>query len=262
MRQLWAGLVSRRTLTWAVLPCWLGGAACLVVMASRGASTALVIAWLSATAASVVVTWRADLPPPRPHAGGRAERIRLDGECRPLLRRAQAAISAVLDSPDAAAAGLLPADGAVILRRHEQEIAATLREITALRAGLDPGPPAARGPMTEAVITSQQRALALAAEAITARVCALERLAAQVQAAGAARLDWQDAHRLAGRNDRYLDLLARTTADDHAMAEITGLTAQAARAGQALRDSLAALADDPEVLAVPGPAGSRAEEEG
>jgi hypothetical protein len=88
MRQLWAGLVSRRTLTWAVLPCWLGGAACLVVMASRGASTALVIAWLSATAASVVVTWRADLPPPRPHAGGRAERIRLDGECRPLLRRA------------------------------------------------------------------------------------------------------------------------------------------------------------------------------
>jgi hypothetical protein len=254
MRQLRTGLVSRRTLTWAVIPCWLLGAACLVLMASRGASPALVIAWLAATAASVVVTWRADVQPPRP-AGGRSrprpEPARLDAECRGLLRRAQAAIAAVLGSESAAADGLLPAGGAAHLSRHEQEITATLHEITMLRAELDATVPAARGPMTEAVIAAQQRALALAGEATTARITALERLAAQVQAADAARLDWQSAHRLSGRNDRYLDLLARTAADEHAIAELTLLAEQAARAARSLRASLGATGAEAEVLALP-----------
>ena len=257
MRQLRAGLASRRTLTWAVLPCWLAAAGCLAVMASRGASAFLVTAWLAATAASVIVTWRADLPPRRPPGAARAEPARLDAQCRLLMRRAQAAVSAVLRSPGAAAGELLPAGEVAGLRRHEQEIAAALREITELRAELGAGPPAARGPMAEAVITAQQRALALAAEATAARVSALERLAAQVQAADAARLDWRNAHRLAARNDRYLDLLARTAADDHAVAELTALAGQAARAGLALRDGLAAGAAEPEVLAVPAPGPAR-----
>jgi hypothetical protein len=255
MSQFRTGPASRRLLTCAVIPCWLVGAACLVVMASRGASSALVIAWLMATAASVVVTWRADLPPPRPAGGAsrsRLERARLDGQGRELLRRAQAAIAVVRGSEGAAADGLLPAGGAAALGHHEQEITATLREITTLRAELDDaGAPAARGPMTEAVIAAQQRALGLAVAATTARVAALERLAAQVQAADAARLDWHSAHRRAGRNDRYLDLLARTAADEHAVAEITGLAEQAARAAQALRESLRATGTEAEVLAVP-----------
>jgi hypothetical protein len=254
MSQFRTGPASRRLLTCAVIPCWLIGAACLVVMASRGASSALVIAWLMATAASVVVTWRADLPPPRPAGGAsrsRPERARLDGQGRELLRRARAAIAVVRGSESAAADGLLPAGGAAALGHHEQEITATLREITTLRAELDAGAPAARGPMTEAVIAAQQRALGLAVAATTARVAALEGLAAQVQAADAARLDWHSAHRRAGRNDRYLDLLARTAADEHAIAEITGLAEQAARAAQALRESLRATGTEAEVLAVP-----------
>jgi hypothetical protein len=257
MRQFRTGLASRRLLTCAVIPCWLVGAACLVVMASRGASTALVIAWLTATAASVVVTWRADLPPPRPAGGAsrsRPERARLDDQGRELLGRAQAAIAAVLGSESAAADGLLPAAGPARLGHHEQEITATLREITTLRAELDDGT-AAHGPLTEAVIASQQRALGLAAAATAARVAALERLAAQVQAADAARLDWHGAHRRAGRNDRYLDLLARTAADEHAITEITGLAEQAAEAAQALRESLRATGTEAEVLAVPAGAG-------
>jgi hypothetical protein len=264
MRQFRTGLASRRLLTCAVIPCWLVGAACLVVMASRGASTALVIAWLTATAASVVVTWRADLPPPRPAGGAprsRPERARLDDQGRELLGRAQAAIAAVLGSESAAADGLLPAAGPARLGHHEQEITATLREITTLRAELTDGTDgtAARGPLTEAVIASQQRALGLAAAATTARVAALERLAAQVQAADAARLDWHSAHRRAGRNDRYLDLLARTAADEHAIAEITGLAEQAARAAQALRESLGAAGAQAEVLALPAVAAAETE---
>jgi hypothetical protein len=262
MRQLRAGLASRRTLTCAVMACWLVAAACLAMLATRGASMTLMTAWLAATVASVVVTWRAARPPPRPPDGGRTEHARLDADCRQLLRRAQAAVRTVLDSPGAAG-GSRPAAGAAGLRHHELEIAATLRDITALRAELDASPPAARGPMTEAVIGAQQRALDLAAEATTARVGALERLAAQVRAAGAARLDWESAHRLAARNDRYLDLLARTAADNHATAELTGLAEQAARAGQALRDGLARAAAEPEVLAVPAapePPASRAAE--
>ena len=260
MRQLRAGLASRRTLTCAVMACWLIAAACLAVMATRGASMTLMTAWLAATVASVIVTWRAARPPPRPSGGARTEPARLDADCRQLLRRAQAAVQTVLDTP-----GARPAAGAAGLRHHELEIAATLREITTLRAELDASRSAARGPMTEAVTGAQRRALDLAAEATTARVGALERLAAQVRAAGAARLDWESAHRLAGRNDRYLDLLARTAADDHATAEITGLAEQAARAGQALRDGLARAAAEPEVLAVPPaperPGRSRAEDE-
>jgi len=237
MRQLRAGLASRRTLTCAVIACWLAAAACLAAMATRGASMALMIAWLAAIASSVVVAWRAGLPPPRPPGGAWTGPSRLDGDSRQLLLRAQAAV----------AGGSQPA--AVL--RHEQEIAATLGEISALRAELDVIPPAARGPVTEAVIAAQQRALDLAAEAATARVAALERLAAQVQAAEAARLDWASAHRAAARNDRFLDLLARTAADGHATAEISGLAEQAARAARVLRDSLAAPAAEPEILAIP-----------
>jgi hypothetical protein len=55
---------------------------------------------------------------------------------------------------------------------------------------------------------------------------------------GAARLDWQSALKLAGLNDRYPDLLARTAADDQAIAGITTLTGQASAADQTMRESL------------------------
>lgn len=51
-----------------------------------------------------------------------------------------------------------------------------------------------------------------------------------MSAAAAAYRDWQDALRVAGLNDRYLDLVARTAADEHAVAEISGMTERAATA--------------------------------
>ncbi|MGN6176318.1 MAG: hypothetical protein ACTHPS_25725 [Streptosporangiaceae bacterium] len=128
------------------------------------------------------------------------------------------------------------------LQRHEWEIASPLRDIAALHAesgtSLPGGSP---GPMTEAVVESHRRALALAQQATTARVCALERYAAQVRVTDAARLDRHSALKIAGLNHRYLDLLARTAADDQAIAEITTLAEQASAADEAFVKASAAL---------------------
>jgi hypothetical protein len=159
--------------------------------------------------------------------------------CRQLLRRAQLAIGAILSSEACTADLLDRAAAQTALKRHEWEIASTLREITALRAESGTSlPGASPGPMTEAVLESHRRALALARQATTARVCALERYAEQVRMTDAARLDWQGALKIAGLNDRYLDLLARTAADDQAIAEITTLTEQASAADEAFREGL------------------------
>ena len=91
----------------------------------------------------------------------------------------------------------------------------------------------------------------LAQAATAARVSALERYAAQVQAADTAQLDWLSALRLSGLNDRYLDLVARTAADEHAIAEIAGLTEQAATAAQVFRGSLHQATLAAEAVALP-----------
>jgi hypothetical protein len=94
------------------------------------------------------------------------------------------------------------------------------------------------GPITDAVLQPHQRALQLAHDAISARVTALERYANQGSAAGTAYRDWQDALRISRLNDRYLDLVARTAADQHAVIEISGLAEQAAAAAQAYRETV------------------------
>ena len=141
-----------------------------------------------------------------------------------------------------------------MLRQHEWEIAVSLREITELLldqvashgAGLG-------GPMTTAVLASQNRAVSIARDAVTARVLGIELLAAHVAAAEAARRDWAAAHQAAGRNDRYLDLVARTAADEHAALQIEGMTEQAALAAQALRETLQQATLAAEALALPDP---------
>jgi hypothetical protein len=80
---------------------------------------------------------------------------------------------------------------------------------------------------------------------------ALERLATQVAAAEAALQDWETAHQLAARNDKYLDLVARTAADEQASAEISGLADQAAEAGRLMRETLAQATLAAEALALP-----------
>ena len=179
--------------------------------------------------------------------------LALELVCRKLLRRAQRAIAVVVSS------GVYARDlrGTVeehVLRQHEWEIALALREITELLLDLvSSAGGSAVGPMTATVLISQNRAISIARDATTVRVLALELLAAQVAAAEAARRDWETAHQAAAKNDKYLDLVARTAADQHATAEIAGLAEQAGQAAQALRETLQRAALAAEALALPEP---------
>jgi|SRR5215469_11464167 len=177
--------------------------------------------------------------------------LALELECRKLLQRAQRAIATIVTS------GVYAHDlrGTVeepVLRQHEWDIAVALREITELLLDLVSSyAGGTAGPMTTAILVSQNRAISIARDATTARVLALELLAAQVAAAEAAQRDWETAHRMAANNDKYLDLVARTAADQRATAEITGLAEQAAEAARAFRETLQQATLAAEALALP-----------
>ncbi len=158
----------------------------------------------------------------------------LDQESRRLLARAQTAIETILAS-DVRAAGLLAADEPT-LRRHEWDIACVALSLTEVRAL--PTPEGRVGAMTAAVADAQRRALRLAEQSAADRVGALERYAHEVATADIAHNDWHVALRLAGLNDRYLELVARTAADELAMVELGELTGQAEITVQVLKDSL------------------------
>jgi hypothetical protein len=176
----------------------------------------------------------------------------LDQPCRELLHRAQVAIGLALHSV-AIEVDLPEIVAEATLRRHEWEIALALRDITDLRAEQEFNAAASAGPMTDAVLESQQRAVNLAQDAILSRVTALERYAAEISAAGNAFKDWQDALRVADLNDAYLDLVARTAADEHAVAEIGSLTAQAAEAARTFHATVSQVSQAAAALALPDP---------
>jgi hypothetical protein len=200
------------------------------------------------------------------HIAGRAEPVRqihdrdkivsplaLSPECRKLLERAQRAIATIVRSR-VYTDDLRGTVAEPVLRQHEWEIAVALREITELL--LDVASSYAggtAGPMTNAVLLPQRRALSMARDATKARVLAIELLATQVAAAEAARQDWESAQRVAANNDKYLDLVARTAADQHATLEITGLAEQVAAAAQAFRETLQRATLAAEALAFPEP---------
>ena len=177
--------------------------------------------------------------------------LALELECRKLLQRAQRAIVTIVTSR-VYAGDLRGAVEEPVLRQHEWEIAVALREITELLLDLVSSyAGGTAGPMTTAVLVSQNRAISIARDATPARVLALELLAAQVAAAEAARRDWETAHRMAANNDKYLDLVARTAADQHATVEITDLAERTAEAAQAFRETLQRAALAAEALALP-----------
>jgi hypothetical protein len=186
----------------------------------------------------------------------------LDRMSRELLIRAQIAISSALDpvadddlvTEDAMQSPDILAEST--LRWHEWQIAIALRDITDLRAEYEYNAAASTGPLTSSVLGPQQRALQVAQDAIESRVTAVERYAAEVSAARSAFRDWQDALRISNLNDSYLDLVARTAADEHAIAEISGLTDQATAAAQAVRDSMRQVGLAAEALALSEPAAS------
>jgi hypothetical protein len=177
--------------------------------------------------------------------------LALELECRKLLQRAQRAIATIVTSR-VYAGDLRGTVEEPVLQQHEWEIAIALREITELLLDLVSSyANGTAGPMTTAVLVSQNRAISIARDATTARVRALELLAAQVAAAEAARRDWDTAHQMAANNDKYLDLVARTAADQHATMEITDLAEQAAEAAQAFRETLQRATLAAEALALP-----------
>jgi hypothetical protein len=175
----------------------------------------------------------------------------LDWDMRTLLGRAQRAIANILGS-GLLAAGLFDADEPA-LRRHEWDIACAVRDFTRIRAL--PGAGAGAGELTGSVAAAQQRALAAAVAATTRRISALEHYAGQVLAADATLRDWQSSLRLSDRNDAYLDLVARTAADELAVAELGQLTDRAALTVRALAASLGQIEAAAEVLALPPRAG-------
>jgi hypothetical protein len=177
--------------------------------------------------------------------------LALERECGTLLQRAQRAIATVVTS-QVYQRELRGAVQERALRQHEWDIAIALREITELLLDLAVSYAGGQaGPMTTAVLLSQNRAVAVARDATTARVLALEALAEQVAVAEATRRDWEAAHKAAARNDKFLDLIARTAADQHATAELTGLAEQAAETSQALRETLRRATLAAQALALP-----------
>jgi hypothetical protein len=179
--------------------------------------------------------------------------LALERECRKLLERTQHAIATIVTSR-VYAGDLRGAVEEPVLRRHDWEIAVALREITEFLLDLVSSyGGGTAGPMTAPVLISQNRAVSIARDAATARVLALELLAAQLAVAEAARRDWETAHRMAANNDKYLDLVARTAADQHAAVEITGLAEQAGEAAQAFREILQRATLAAEALALPEP---------
>lgn len=151
----------------------------------------------------------------------------LDAPARVLLRRVQDAVDAVtssllcrVDLLDSHAVG-------TALASQEWDIAVALREQAQLRAGRAELRAGGAGPRAAAMLGRQDHAALLAEASITRRVEALERYAAEVVAADSAYRDGRQAMALAELHDRHLDMLARTAADEHGIAEIDDLSERA-----------------------------------
>ena len=161
----------------------------------------------------------------------------LDARAATLLRRAQDAVRAVT-SAEICRDGLLdePATTAA-LAAQQSEIADALREQARLRAERSwlaepsPGSPAAE------LLEQHRQAAQAAEESITARVAALERYAGEVGRADAEYRDWRQHAAITELSGPHLDMLARTAADEHRIAELSAMTEQARSLRRALRES-------------------------
>ena len=170
----------------------------------------------------------------RTHHGRYLTGADFDARSRVLLRRAQDAIDAVTSSLVCRDDLLDRQATSAALTGQEWDIAVALREQAQLRARRAelrvrrPEWPSGRaGPQAAALLSQQDRAAQLAEASTIRRVEALERYAAEVGAADSAYRDGKQSAALAELHDRHLDMLARTAADEHGIAEIDRLAAQA-----------------------------------
>ncbi len=159
-----------------------------------------------------------------------------DGRSRVLLWRAQDAVDGVTSS-EIYQAGLLDAPAvSLALAGQEWDIALILREQARLRATRARLSADGAGPQTAAVLDHQVQAAELAEASVAARVGALEGYAAEVREADAAYRDWRQAAVLAEVSRQHLDMLARTAADEHGIAEIDTMSRQARAVREAFRE--------------------------
>ena len=158
-----------------------------------------------------------------------------DARARSLLRRSQDAIDAVLSSAVCRADVLDQPATSAALACQEWDIALALREQTVLRAKRAELSAIRGGTQTAALLHRQDEAARLADASIVSRVETLERYAAEVADADAAYRDWQQAAALADVHDRHLDMLARTAADEHGIADIERMSEQARAIHRAFR---------------------------
>jgi len=161
-----------------------------------------------------------------------------DARSRVLLRRAQDAVDAVTSSGVYRAGLLDEATAGAALAGQEWDIALALREQGRLRARRAELSAVSAGAVTAALLDRQFQAAELADASVAARVAALERFAAEVREADAAYHDWEQAAALAELSGQHLDMLARTAADEHGIAEIRAMSQQARAVRLALRELL------------------------
>ncbi len=110
---------------------------------------------------------------------------------------------------------------------------------------------ATAGPMTDAVIKPQQKALEMALESVRSRVVNLEYYASTVKAVDVAYKDWIGAQKAEQLNARFRELVIKTVEDELAVKELTRLTQATGAAEQAFRHSVQEANLAAETLALP-----------
>ncbi|KOV62954.1 hypothetical protein ADL00_23665 [Streptomyces sp. AS58] len=152
----------------------------------------------------------------------------LTADAQELLARAQRAMTAVLDSKVHREQWLDAQRNEAAFPRQAWAIAHDLRDYSRVARKEHRTPQETDNATVAELLTSRRRVLATSLHGIERRVAALEAYASQVAEADARYAEVREIERLAAGSDELLDLLARTTADDLAVAEIDALTDEAA----------------------------------
>ncbi|MCX4657336.1 hypothetical protein OG249_36355 [Streptomyces microflavus] len=171
----------------------------------------------------------------------------LGDDARTLLARAQQAKKAVLTSAVHRFDLIDRQRNEVSLPRQEWEIAEALREYTRL-VKAEPANP--RSGRVAALLDTRRRALRASLDGIARRVKALEAYAEQVAQADDRYRELQQIQALTDGSGDVLDFLARTVRDDFAVAEIEGMTGEAAAVADAFTMALES-AKEAAVIALP-----------
>jgi hypothetical protein len=192
----------------------------------------------------------------------------LDHDCAELLRRAETAVKAILES-DARAGDLLdPPVDEKLLRDCVQRILSAGAKVTDLRARQrkiaisslpksdQPSRGYARdertpGPMTGAVLEPQQQALAMVLRSMTTHAENLEHYASSIKRVDATYRDWIGSQEAGRLNDSVRDVLAEMVRDKLAAEELSRLAERTSVAEQAFRQSIQEASLAAETLALP-----------